>query len=161
MLTRVGAGGLFMVGSHVAHDCKVGDHVVLANNATLAGHVELGDHAIVGGLSAVHQHVRIGPHAIVGGMSGVERDVIPYGSAMGNRAVLAGLNLVGLKRRGFARETVAALRGAYRMIFEDGVPLQEAAARTAAAHAGVAEVQELVAFIRAGSARSFCMPREG
>jgi len=159
--TRVGAECLFMAGSHVAHDCQVGDHVVLANGATLAGHVEVGDHAVLGGLTAVHQYVRIGQHAIVGGMSGVEKDVIPFGSALGNRAALAGLNLVGLKRRGFGREAIAALRAAYRMIFEEGSVLAEGAAKAAAAYPAEETVQALCAFIRTGGARHFCTPREG
>ena len=91
METRIGDNCLFMIGSHIAHDCVVGNHVILANNATLGGHVEVGDYAIIGGLSGVHQFVRIGAHAMVGGMSGVEQDLIPYGSAMGERARLRGL----------------------------------------------------------------------
>ena len=117
MLTRVGDDCLFMVGSHVAHDCIVGNNVILANNATLAGHVEVGDFAIIGGLSAVHQFVRIGAHAMIGGMSGVEHDLIPYGSAMGERARLRGLNLVGLQRRDFTRDDITNLRTAYRILF--------------------------------------------
>ena len=101
MQTRVGAHCMIMVGSHVAHDCRIGDHVILTNNATLGGHVVIDDHAIVGGMSAIHQFVRIGAHAMVGGMTGVENDVIPYGSVVGNRAYLSGLNIIGLKRRGF------------------------------------------------------------
>ena len=115
--TRVGNNCLFMVGAHVAHDCQLGDHIILVNNATLAGHVGIEDFAIVGGLSAVHQFVRIGRHAMIGGMTGVTQDVIPYGSVTGNRAKLEGLNLVGLKRRNFDRETIHALRQAYRLIF--------------------------------------------
>ncbi|MCB9987384.1 MAG: acyl-ACP--UDP-N-acetylglucosamine O-acyltransferase, partial [Rhodospirillales bacterium] len=117
MATRVGSHCLFMVGSHVAHDCIIGDYVILANNATLAGHVSVGEHAILGGLSAVHQFVRIGAHAMVGGMSGVEYDVIPYGLVMGERARLAGLNLVGLERRGFPREEINVLMKAFRELF--------------------------------------------
>jgi UDP-N-acetylglucosamine acyltransferase len=117
MTTIIGNNCLFMIGSHIAHDCKIGDNVILANNATLAGHVEVGDYAIVGGLSAVHQFVRIGKHAMIGGMSGVENDVIPYGTAMGERAFLAGLNLVGLKRRGFDRDAIHALRSFFKKLF--------------------------------------------
>lgn len=160
MVTRVGAGCVFMAGSHVAHDCQIGDNVVLANNATLAGHVQLGDFAVLGGLSAVHQFVRIGSHAIIGGMSGVEKDVIPYGSAMGNRARLAGLNLVGLRRRGFDRGAIHALRGAYRMIFEEAVTLAEGAMRARDAYPGVVLVQTVAGFILAGGTRHFCTPRD-
>ncbi|MFN6955197.1 MAG: acyl-ACP--UDP-N-acetylglucosamine O-acyltransferase, partial [Acetobacteraceae bacterium] len=100
-VTRVGADCLLMVGSHVAHDCTLGDRVILANNVLLAGHVTIGDTVFVGGGAAIHQFVRIGRHSVIGGVTGVEGDVIPYGSAMGNRARLVGLNLIGLKRRGF------------------------------------------------------------
>ena len=99
LITKVGNNCLFMMSSHVAHDCSVGDNVILVNNATLGGHVKIGDFAIIGGLAAVHQFVRIGRHAMIGGCSGVENDVIPYGSVVGNRAHLSGLILVGLKRR--------------------------------------------------------------
>jgi len=165
MHTRVGSNGLFMMGCHVGHDCQIGDNVIMANNATLAGHVEVGAFVVLGGLSAVHQFVRIGAHAMVGGMSGVEKDVIPFGSVIGNRAELGGLNLVGLKRRGFDRDTFRALRGAYQMIFQgegcgDGA-LAGRAERAAAAYPHVEPVQQVVAFIRAGTSRNFCTPRNG
>ena len=99
--TRIGNHCHLMVGAHIAHDCLIGDHVILVNHATIAGHVEIGDHAIVAGMSAVIQFARVGEHSFVGGMSGLENDLIPFGSAIGNRAHLGGLNLVGLKRRGF------------------------------------------------------------
>jgi len=163
--TRVGSNGLFMMGSHVGHDCQIGDNVVMANNATLAGHVEIGAFAVLGGLSAVHQFVRIGMHAIVGGMSGVDKDVIPYGSVIGNRAELGGLNIVGLKRRGFERDTIHALRGAYRMIFHGEGQEQEIlagrAAAAAAAYPGIEPVQQIAAFIRADTSRNLCTPRAG
>ncbi|NBO18053.1 MAG: acyl-ACP--UDP-N-acetylglucosamine O-acyltransferase [Proteobacteria bacterium] len=160
MTTRVGNGCLFMVGSHVAHDCQVGDNVILANNATLAGHVEVGSHAIIGGLAAVHQFVRIGEHAIIGGMSGVEHDVIPYGSVIGERANLAGLNLVGLKRRGFDRETIHALRNAYKMLFEDASgTLAERSEKTRATFGQVKEVLEILSFVDDKGSRSLCVPK--
>jgi UDP-N-acetylglucosamine acyltransferase len=160
MHTAVGAHCLLMVGAHVAHDCLVGDYCILANNATLAGHVVLEDHVIVGGLSAIHQFVRIGRHAIIGGMSGIEHDVIPFGSAMGERANLAGLNLVGLKRRGFSREAIHALRHAYRDLFEqrDGT-MQQRLDALEQTYRDQDEVMELVRFIRADSHRSFCQPK--
>jgi UDP-N-acetylglucosamine acyltransferase len=117
-LTKVGDNCLFMMGTHVGHDCQVGNHVILANNATLAGHVELDDFVILGGLSGIRQWSRIGTGAIIGGMTGVEFDVIPYGSVIGDRGRLAGLNLVGLKRKGVPREQIHALRAAYRELFE-------------------------------------------
>lgn len=159
-VTVIGDDNLFMANSHVAHDCIVGNHCILANNGTLAGHVSLGDYAIIGGLAAVHQFCRIGRHAMVGGMSGVERDVIPYGSVLGNRAELGGLNLIGLKRRGFDRQTIHALRHAYEMIFEAGGTLAERVAKARAAYAEVEPVQEICDFITADSSRSFCTPRD-
>ncbi|MEO0820504.1 MAG: acyl-ACP--UDP-N-acetylglucosamine O-acyltransferase [Pseudomonadota bacterium] len=159
MVTRVGDGCLFMMGSHVGHDCQVGSNVIMANNATLAGHVQVGDFAVLGGLCAVHQHVRLGNHVMVGGMSGVEKDVIPFGSVIGNRADLGGLNLIGLKRRGFDRETIHALRRAYEMLFDGTGVMDERVDRVAETFADNPAVAEIVAFVRAGSARSFCTPR--
>jgi len=161
MLTRVGDHGLFMIGVHIAHDCTVGDHVVMANNATLGGHVSIADYAILGGLSAVHQFVRIGRHAIVGGMTGVENDVIPYGSVTGNRARLSGLNIVGLKRRGFSRDDVQALRKAYRLLFAPEGTMAERLEDVAQLFADNAAVMEVVSFIRADSPRALCQPRDG
>lgn len=163
MLTRVGDHCLLMVGAHVAHDCQVGDHVIMANNATLAGHVVVGDYAIIGGLSAVHQFVRIGPHAMIGGMTGVDHDVIPYGSVLGERGRLAGLNVIGLKRRGFTRDQLNALRAAYRMLFEESgagtvVERVEQVVRQFGDDAGIGE---LVRFIQASSSRGLTLPKPG
>ncbi len=158
MITRVGDHGLFMVGAHVAHDCVVGDHVILANNATLAGHVQVGDWAILGGLSAVHQFARIGKHAMVGGMSGVENDVIPYGSVTGNRARLSGLNIIGLKRRGFSRDVIHALRNAYRLLFAQEGTMAERIEDVAQMFHDNEPVMEIVDFIRADSSRAICHP---
>jgi len=161
-LTRVGDRCLLMVGAHVAHDCVLGDGVILANNATLAGHVKVGDGAVLGGLSAVHQFVRVGRAAMVGGLTGVERDVIPFGSVMGDRARLAGLNVVGLKRAGATRETLHAIRAAYQDIFHgEGGALAERAAAARERHVDCAEAVEIADFMLADSARSFCTPREG
>jgi UDP-N-acetylglucosamine acyltransferase len=160
MLTKVGNNCLFMVGAHVAHDCKVGDNVILANNATLAGHVEVGDHSIIGGLSAIHQFVRIGAHAIIGGMSGVEHDVIPFGSVMGERANLAGLNLVGLKRRGFDRDTIHSLRNVYKELFEDeSGTLAERAEKIVRDYGKIKEVMEIIIFMNDKGSRSLCTPK--
>ena len=125
-VTRVGADCLLMAYSHVAHDCQLGDHVILANAVNLAGHVAVGEWAVIGGLSAVHQFVRIGAHAFVGGCSAVTLDVPPYVSAAGNRAKLYGLNLTGLRRRGFGDDTLKALRRAYRALFQGKSTLAEA-----------------------------------
>jgi UDP-N-acetylglucosamine acyltransferase len=125
-VTRVGSHGMFMAYAHVAHDCEVGDHVVMANCATLAGHVTIEPWAIVGGLVAIHQFVRIGESAILGGGAMVTLDVAPYCMAAGDRAALHGLNVIGLKRRGFSAETLNALRAAYRTVFRSGLRLQDA-----------------------------------
>lgn len=158
--TRVGDNCLLMVGSHVGHDCKLGRGVILANNATLAGHVEVGDHAFLGGLSAVHQFVRIGAQSMTGGMSGVEKDVIPFGTVIGNRADLGGLNVVGLKRRGFDREALRELRSAYKAIFYGPGTLPERAEAAAEKFAHSEPVRQITAFILAGSKRKFCTPRD-
>ena len=158
LITRVGNNGVFMVGSHVAHDCSLGDNVILVNNATLAGHVEIDDFAIVGGLSAVHQFVRIGRHAMIGGCSGVENDVIPYGSIMGNRAHLSGLNLVGLKRRGFSRDIIHDLRRAYRLLFSQEGTQAERIEDVADLFSDIEPVMEIIKFMGAESSRSICQP---
>ncbi|PWC76634.1 acyl-ACP--UDP-N-acetylglucosamine O-acyltransferase [Azospirillum sp. TSH64] len=160
MITRVGDDGLFMMGSHVAHDCVVGDHVIMANNATLGGHVTLGDYVIIGGLSAVRQFVRIGSHAMIGGMSGVENDVIPFGLVMGDRARLAGLNLVGLERRGFKKDDIHALRAAYRMLFGPEGTFAERVDGVGRDFGERALISDVLSFIRAKEARSLCQPRE-
>lgn len=157
-VTTVGSDGLFMAGSHVAHDCIVGDHVVFANNATLGGHVQVGDYVFMGGLSAAHQWSRIGRHAFIGGLAPVTRDVIPY-ALVGNDARLEGMNLVGLKRRGFSREAINDLRAAYRMLFAEEGTFQERVEDVARVFGASAEVMEVVAFIRAEASRPLCLPR--
>jgi len=159
MTTSMGDDCLLMVGAHIAHDCHVGNHVIMANNATLGGHVSVGDFAILGGLSAVHQFVRIGRHAIIGGMSGVESDVIPYGSVMGDRAKLSGLNVIGLKRRNFAKDEIHNLRTAYRMLFAEEGTLQERMDDVVEMFAGNADIMEIVQFMRADSSRGLTQPR--
>jgi UDP-N-acetylglucosamine acyltransferase len=160
MVTRVGDGGLYMASVHIGHDCLLGDGIIMANNATLAGHVVVGDYAAFGGLSAVHQFVRIGQHAYVGGLTGVERDVIPYGLVMGDRARLAGLNMVGLQRRGFSRDDIQALRHAYQMLFEDGNgTLADRVTAVAARYGEIGPVCDLIAFMRAENARGFVQPK--
>ena len=159
LVTRIGSDGLFMVGTHVAHDCVVGNHVVMANNATLAGHCTVEDYAILGGLSAVHQFVRIGTHSFLGGMSGLENDLIPFGVAMGDRASLQGLNIVGLKRRGFNREDIHTLRNAYRLLFSNEGTLQERLADVEQMFAEDDGVMRITGFIRERSGRSLCVPK--
>ena len=159
MKTIVGDGSLFMMASHVAHDCIVGNSVVMANNATLAGHVEVGDFAIIGGLSAVHQFVRIGPYAMIGGMSGVEYDVIPFGLVKGERAHLAGLNYIGLERRGFKKEQVHTLMKAFKLLFDGDGTLAERTEKVAVDYKNEQAVMRVIDFIRAKDGRSLLQPR--
>lgn len=158
METRVGDHGLFMVASHVAHDCVIGDHVIMANNATLAGHVHVGDHVVIGGLAAVHQFIRIGDHAIIGGMSGVENDVIPYGRVKGERAHLAGLNLIGLERRGFSRDEVRALQRAFNQLFGDEGTLEQRLESVGDDFAQDRAVMKIVAFAKEKTRFPLCQP---
>ena len=157
-ITRVGDDNLFMVAVHIAHDCVIGNHVIMANNATLGGHVVVGDQAILGGLAAIHQFVRIGHGAMIGGLAGVVADVIPYGSVTGERAHLAGLNLVGLKRRGAGRADMHGLRAAFSEMFEGEGTLLERVTAAGARHAGNPLVAEIVAFVTDETARSFTVP---
>ncbi|MFP4097821.1 MAG: acyl-ACP--UDP-N-acetylglucosamine O-acyltransferase [Alphaproteobacteria bacterium] len=160
METRIGDNGLFMMASHVAHDCVIGDNVILANNATLAGHVHVGDYAVLGGLSAVHQFVRIGAHAIIGGMSGVENDVIPYGRVKGERAFLAGLNLIGLERRGFTKADVRQLQRAFNQLFGDEGTLEERLENVSESFPDDGLVASIVNFAREKTRFPLCQPRK-
>ena len=159
MATRIGNNCLFMVAAHVAHDCQIADNVILVNNATLAGHVSIEDWAIIGGLSAVHQFVRIGKHSMIGGKTGVAEDVIPYGSVIGNRARLSGLNIVGLKRRDFSREDIQNLRKAYRLIFAEEGTFAERILDVAELFPDNEPVQDIINFINADSSRAICQPK--
>ncbi len=158
MRTVVGDGNLFMMGAHVAHDCRVGDGCVMANNATLGGHVVLGDGVIVGGLAAVHQFVRIGAYAMIGGLSAVVQDVIPYGMVFGDRATLQGLNWIGLKRAGTNRETLARLRKAFRRLFDGDGSLGERLDAVSAEYGGDPLVRRIIEFMGAESDRGLCLP---
>ncbi len=155
--TRVGEGGLFMAGCHVAHDAQVGDRVIVANSAAIAGHCVVGDDVIIGGLAGIHQWVRIGQGAIVGALAMVTHDVIPYGLVQGPRGELDGLNLVGLKRRGTPREEISALRAAYAALRDgEGAFLDRA---RALADEESARVREVADFVLAASDRQFLTPR--
>jgi UDP-N-acetylglucosamine acyltransferase len=156
--TVVGADGYFMVGAHVAHDCIVGDHVVFANHGTLGGGCTIGDYVIIGGLAGVHQNTRIGRHAFLGACSLTAGDVIPYGSAYGRHASLNGLNLVGLKRRGFSREVIHDLRVAYRLLAAREGTLIERIEELATVYPNRPEVMEIVEFTRADASRNLCLP---
>ena len=159
-VTRVGSNGLFMTGAHIGHDCVVGDNVVMANNATLGGHARIGDKVFLGGLCAVHQNGRVGQGAIVGGLAAVTRDVIPYGSAWGNHAQLHGLNLIGLKRKGYGRDQVRRLLAAYRDLFDGAGVFADRVDAVATTYADLPEIMEIVAFIREDGKRPLCLPGE-
>jgi UDP-N-acetylglucosamine acyltransferase len=148
-LTEVGEENLLMAYTHVAHDCKTGRGVILANNATLAGHITIEDHVTIGGLTALHQFVRIGKYAYVGGKSAVVKDVPPYVIAAGDRAKLHGLNRVGLKRHGFSADAIAMLKKTYRLIFRIGLTLNEAIERVLAEVDQIPEVDYFLDFIKA------------
>jgi UDP-N-acetylglucosamine acyltransferase len=160
MATTVGDRCAFLANSHVGHDCVVGNNVIFSNNVMLAGHCWVGDYAILGGGAAAIQFARIGPHAFLGGMSGLENDLIPYGMALGNRAYLSGLNIVGLQRRGFSRADIHDLRRAYRALFAAEGTLVERMEDVAQEFNGHPIVQEIIQFIRDGGKRSICTPRE-
>ncbi|MDT8440422.1 MAG: acyl-ACP--UDP-N-acetylglucosamine O-acyltransferase [Desulfuromonadales bacterium] len=147
-LTRVGSGCLFMAYSHVAHDCLVHDQVILANGATLAGHVEIEQNAILGGLAAVHQFCRVGCHTMISGGAMIAQDIPPYTVAQGDRAKTVGLNLIGLKRRGFAEETIKGLKTAYRLVFRSGLRLEVALQQIAAELDATPELTHFVEFIQ-------------
>lgn len=160
MKTTVGNHCAFLANSHIGHDCIVGDHVIFSNNVMLAGHCQVGDYAILGGGAAVIQYARVGPHAFLGGMSGLENDLIPYGMALGNRAHLSGLNIVGLQRRGFSRQHIHDLRRAYRLLFADEGNLAERMEDVAQEFSDHTIVMEILDFIREGGKRSLCTPKE-
>jgi UDP-N-acetylglucosamine acyltransferase len=160
-LTRIGSDNLFMAQSHVAHDCLVGSHTVFANAASLSGHVEVQDHATLGGFSGVHQFCRVGEHAFVGGATAATKDVAPYSLTVGNRAFLFGVNAVGLRRRGFSPEAIGALRRAFRVLSQEGLPLAEALGRLEAAGPHTDEVRQLVAFVRSSKRGVVLQRRRG
>ena len=147
-ITEVGEENFLMAYTHIAHDCKVGRKVVMANNATLAGHITIGNHATIGGLVAIHQFVKIGEYAFVGGKSAVVKDVPPYVIAAGDRAELHGLNSVGLKRHGFSPTTLSLLKKTYRIIFRIGLTMNEAIERVRAEVEQVPEVVNFIDFIK-------------
>jgi UDP-N-acetylglucosamine acyltransferase len=137
-----------MAYSHVAHDCKLGNSIIMANSAGLAGHITIEDHAILGGIVGVHQHVRIGAYAMIGGQSAIVQDIPPYVSAAGNRAQLYGLNTIGLKRRGFSDQTINNLKRAYKIIFRSGFTIEDAFTRAIDEFPDSREVRYFVDFMR-------------
>jgi UDP-N-acetylglucosamine acyltransferase len=159
-VTKVGARGYFMANSHVGHDCRVGEGVTFANSVALGGHVEIGDGVIFGGLAAVQQFCRVGKGAMIGGLTGVNRNVIPYAMAFGDHAELAGLNLIGLKRRGLPRDSINAMRATFRSVFYgSGGSLADRARAARDAYPDVAEVGEMVDFILAEAKQELCLAR--
>jgi UDP-N-acetylglucosamine acyltransferase len=157
--TVIGEHCYIMAYAHVAHDCRLGKQVILANAATLGGHITIEDHAIVGGLTPVHQFVRIGAYAMVGGGSGVGKDIVPYAMASGNRAKIYGLNIIGLKRHGFSAETIKKLKQAYKLLFHSQLNTIQAVEAIEAQLGGCPEVDYLLDFIRA-SQRGICKKTE-
>ena len=156
--TRIGDECFLMAYSHVGHDCVVGDKVILTNCATLGGHCEVGDGAILSGHTAIHQFVRIGHHAFIGGNSAVGGDVMPFGFVLGTPGSLRGLNVIGLRRSGLHGSEIRDLRRAYKAIFDPAQPVADNLTATAAAFAGNARVQEVVAFLSSPGRRGFIGP---
>jgi UDP-N-acetylglucosamine acyltransferase len=160
MKTSVGEHGFFMVGVHIAHDCHIGHHVIMANNATLAGHVTVGDFVNIGGLSAVAQFVRIGSQTMISGMTGVTADVIPFAYVrLGTPGSLGGLNIIGLKRRGFSREDIHNLRTAYRLLFAEEGTMAERVEDVSQLYRDCGPVMEIVNFILSDSSRAIMQPK--
>lgn len=159
-ITSVGDDCLFMAGSGIAHDCIVGNKVIFANQASCGGHVQIADFVFLGGSCAVHQFARLGRYCFIGGGAIVTKDVIPYGSVWGNHARLEGLNLVGLKRRGFTREQILALRTAYRLMFADEGTFQERLDDVLEQYKEQPQVVEIINFIREDSTRPICLPAD-
>ncbi|ALE03889.1 acyl-ACP--UDP-N-acetylglucosamine O-acyltransferase [Bartonella ancashensis] len=157
--TVVGDNCQFFSYAHVAHDCHVGDHVTFANNAMIGGHVTVGDHVIIGGGSAVHQFVRIGHHAFIGGVSALVGDLIPYGTAVGVQAKLAGLNIIGMKRSGLERKEIHALRHAVNMLFDRSKPLKERVNDVFSSHSTSQSVIDVLNFIKEKGRRFYCTPK--
>jgi len=160
LITSIGNDCLFMISSHVAHDCKIGNNVILVNNASLAGHVTIEDFAIIGALSGVHQFCRIGKHSMIGAMSGIDSDVIPYGTVVGNRAFLSGLNIIGLKRRGFSKSIIQDLKKAYGVLFvsNEGT-VSERIKEVSEDFSENEPVMEIVEFLTKEKSRSICKPK--
>jgi len=156
MITKIGDNCLFMVGSHVAHDCQISSNVILANNATLAGHVVINNNVIIGGLSAVHQFVNIGKYAMIGGMSGVESNIIPYGLYIGIRDNLRGLNLIGLKRKNVDTKTIYKVKKIFKKIFYKLGSLENNIKNLNQKEKSILEVAEIVEFIALNLKRGIC-----
>ncbi|MCB9964551.1 MAG: acyl-ACP--UDP-N-acetylglucosamine O-acyltransferase [Rhodospirillales bacterium] len=159
MKTVVGNNSLFMMSAHIAHDCHLGDHIVMANHATLAGHVTVGDHVWFGGLSAVLQFVRIGSYAVIGGMAGVENDVIPFGRVKGERGHLAGLNLVRMERMGLDKSEIKILQRAFNRLFSEDGTMDQRIDMIAEEFGNNSYVRQIVEFARTKDKYTLCQPK--
>ena len=159
--TIIGDRCVFLANSHVAHDCMLGDRVIFSNNVMLAGHCKVGNDVIIGGGSGIHQFCRIGDNAFIGGLAGVENDVIPFGIALGNRAYLGGLNVIGMKRAGLARESIHNARSAFKLIFASNTPLAQSVAGLPDELVKDPVVGKIVDFVADSGDRSLCTPRNG
>jgi UDP-N-acetylglucosamine acyltransferase len=162
-VTKIGNNCFLMVDSHVAHDCEIGDNVILINQATLAGHTTVGDYAIIGGLSALHQHVRIGKHAFIAGMTGVEQDILPYGLGKGilRRCYLTGVNITGLKRRNFSKESIFLIQKVYKLIFDGpSSEIVDRARSLSIEYKDISEINDLIQFILEKPNRHICHPND-
>lgn len=158
--TIVGDNCLLMIGVHIAHDCNVGNNVIFANNATLAGHVIVEDNVVIGGLSAIHQFVRLGKNCMIGGATGIERDVPPFASASSDRAYIDGINLVGMKRRGFSKDEIISLQKAMRLIFSEENIFEENIKLAEKEYGQFESVKDVIRFMKSDSKRSFTTTRK-
>lgn len=157
--TIVGDNCVFLANAHVAHDCVLGNNIIFSNAVMVAGHCKIGDNVIMGGGAGVHQFCRIGNNAFVGGMAGLENDVIPYGVALGNRAYLGGLNVIGMKRAGLKREDIHAARAAYKFMFSGDITVAQAIDEMSEKIAASPVVSKIVEFVKSGENRALCTPR--
>ena len=153
MITSINSECLIMIGSHIAHDCRIGSNVILVNNATLGGHVTIDDHAIIGGNSALHQFVNIGKYAMIGGMSGVENNIIPYGLYMGIRSNIRGLNLIGLKRKGLDKDKIKLINSTFKKIFDSKNNILENINSLNDNELSIIEIKEMIKFINSNFKR--------
>lgn len=160
MKTKIGDNCCFMAGSHVAHDCIVGNNAIFANNATLGGHVIVGDYVTIGGLAAVHQNVRIGDNAIIGGISAVVRDVIPFGMVSGERASLIGVNIIGMQRRGFSQDEIIATQESVKLLFNNNDTLISTIAEIKEKFSNITSINKILQFMSEETIRSYCKPKD-
>jgi len=156
MKTIVGNNGIFMAATHVAHDCVVGDNVIFANNATLGGHAKIGSNVMMGGFASVQQFCRVGDHSMIGSQTAVDKDVIPFAIAVGNRASLTGINVIGLGRRGFAQSDIDDIRSAYRMLFKGGGLFADRLKAAKAAYGDHQQIAKIFDFIENASRNGIC-----